>query len=199
MTGYLTTNLVIGNGYIQALQRGESKAFEALVEQFQDKIVNTCYGFVQNAEDAEDIAQEVFIEVYKSVNNFRAESQLSTWIYRIAVTKSLDFIRKKKRKKRWDSLKRVFGMESVAERLPSSTKQNPDAQVENEERRIILNTAIASLAENQRIVFTLHKFEGLSYKEIADVMDTSLSSVESLMHRAKKNLQKKLYNYYNDC
>ena len=89
---------------VEKLQRGESEAFRALVEEFKHKIVNTCYRFVMNREDAEDVAQEVFIQVHRSVKNFKGDSSLSTWIYRIAVSKSLDFLKHQKRQKRNISL-----------------------------------------------------------------------------------------------
>ena len=162
----------------------------------QEKVLNTCYRFLNNRQDAEDIAQEVFVEVYKSVSHFREEAKLSTWIYRIAVTRSLDLIRKRKRKKRMDNLRSAFGLEEIAERTPASSTVRPDASFENQERRKVLQKALDSLAANQRAAFVLSKYEDYSYQEISEIMGTSLSSVESLIHRAKKNLQKKLRGYY---
>ena len=82
---------------IENLKKGDINSFRILVNEHQRKVLNTCYRFLNNKEDAEDLTQEVFLEVYKSISSFRGESKISTWIYRIAVTKSLDFIRKKKR------------------------------------------------------------------------------------------------------
>jgi RNA polymerase sigma-70 factor (ECF subfamily) len=166
------------------------------VEQHQYKVMNTCYGFVHNEEDAEDLAQEVFLEVYNSIGTFREESKLSTWIYRICVTKSLDFLRKQKRKKRVGFLRAMFSQDQDLEQLPSSPATNPHVHLEQRERAEILRQAVDSLAENQKIAMTLSQYEDFSYQEIADVMDTTLSAVESLLHRAKKNLRKKLYHYY---
>lgn len=160
--------------------------------------MNTCYGFVHNYEDANDIAQEVFIEIFRSIKSFNEDSSLSTWIYRIATNKSLDFIRKIKRQKRWSELTRLsFNHNEGLEHIIADT-QDPNSVLENKERLKILNHAIDKLAENQKAAFTLHKYEDLSYKEIAMVLDTSVSSIESLMHRAKKNLQKHLYQYYKN-
>lgn len=181
---------------IQALQAGESTAFGKIVAQFQDHIVNTCFGFVNNSEDAEDLAQEVFIEVFRSIGNFRGGAKLSTWLYRIAVTKSLDFLRKKKAQKRIQFVKSLFGMDDEERQIADYKIVHPHLQLEQQERLNVLHQAVGQLAENQRIVFTLNKFEDLSYKEIAAVMDISLSSVESLIHRAKKNLKKRLRVYY---
>jgi RNA polymerase sigma-70 factor (ECF subfamily) len=178
------------------LKSGNPEAFKQFVDHYQSKVINTCYGFVHNREDAEDIAQEVFLEVYTSITRFREEAKLSTWIYRICVTKSLDFIRKKKRKKRFGFIRNILGVEKQIEQIPASPTTNPQTNLEQQERARILQQAVDSLAENQRIAITLSKDEGFSYQEIADIMGTSVSAIESLIHRAKKNLQKKLYQYY---
>ena len=171
--------------------------FSTIVAEHQDMVLNTCYRFVLNREDAEDIAQEVFLEAYRSLDSFRQESKLSTWLYRIAVTKSLDHLRKKKRKKRFSSLKRVMGFNDPAEELalPSSI-ETPAEALSGSERTEILQSALDSLPDNQKTAFLLSKYDGYSNQEIADVMQTTVSAVESLVHRAKKNLQKKLEKHY---
>jgi len=184
------------SGLVTKLQAGEPGAFESLVEEFQDKVVNTCYGFMHNKEDAEDTAQEVFIEIYRSINHFKEESRLSTWIYRIAVTKSLDALKKKNRKKRFAQIRGFFSDEKLGEEAFESSDSNPQEDLETNERRKILKQAVDSLAENQRIAITLFQYEGYSYSDITEIMETTLSAVESLIHRAKKNLQKKLIHYY---
>lgn len=181
----------------QELRCGNPAGFQQLVELHQSKVMNTCYGFVHNREDAEDIAQEVFLEVYKSIESFREDAKLSTWIYRICVTKSLDFLRKQKRKKRFGRLKQLFGKtQDLIEQIPAPLTETPHAHLEKQERAEILRQAVESLADNQKIAITLNKYEGFSYQEVAEIMGTSVSSVESLLHRAKKNLQKTLYHYY---
>jgi len=182
---------------IQAVKAGEAGAFQTLVEQYQDRVINTCYGFVRDREDAKDIAQEVFIEIYQSLEKFREEAKLSTWIYRISVTKSLDFLRRKNRKKRMGQFKKLFNIDDVAERIEQPSGNNPDKNMEARERAQILQQAMDRLPENQKIAITLSKYEGFSNKEISEIMNTSVSSVESLIHRAKVNLKKKLYRYYD--
>ena len=181
---------------IQALKSGNQEAFRALVKHTQNQVYNTCFGFVHNLHDAEDIAQEVFVEVFESIKGFNEDSSLSTWIYRIAVNKSLDFIRRKKRKKRWAELTRISTENSEEENNWFRHDQNPQLDMEQLERVSILNSAIDSLPVNQRKAFTLHKYEELSYAEIASIMNVTVSSVESLMHRAKENLKKKLTKFY---
>ncbi len=178
------------------LKKGDIKSYRMLVDEHQKKVLNTCYRFVGNREDAEDLTQEVFIEVYKSISSFRGESQISTWIYRIAVTKSLDFIRKKKRKKRFAILKNTFSGDTVEEDIPDNQNLNPGGKIEEKDRIRILNEALELLPENQKAAFTLSKYDEMSYKEIAEILNTTVSSVESLIHRAKENLKKKLRNYY---
>lgn len=179
---------------IVSLKDRSKSAFRELVAAFQDRVYNTCLGLLQNEQDAEECAQDVFIEVYRSVSSFRGDAKLSTWIYRIATTKSLELIRKRKRLKRFAFLKSLTG--SDGEELPVASFEHPGIQLEQKENAQVLFAAIAQLPESQRVAFTLHKVEGLPYQEICEVMDTSLSSVESLMFRAKKNLQKQLKDYY---
>lgn len=170
--------------------------FQSIVETHQEKVRNTCFRFVKNPDDADELAQDVFVQVYESLSHFREESELSTWIYRIAVNKSLDFIRKKNRKKRFAQLTTLFGFGEEKEEIIIPIDDNPHQDLENKERKQILQSAIDKLPENQRKAITLSKYEGFSNKEIVSIMKLSLSSVESLIHRAKKNLHKQLYDYY---
>ena len=181
---------------LKGVQAGDEQAFRKLVEQFQVMVVNTCKGFVYQLHDAEDLAQEVFIEVFHSSTKFRGDAKLSTWIYRIAVNKSLNFIRDNKRRTFIQSIgNSVFGSKSLD--IPANdVTDRPDLEAENNQRRENLYRAINELPERQRVAFSLSKFDDLSYREIADVMELSVASVESLIHRAKLNLQKKLYQCY---
>jgi RNA polymerase sigma factor (sigma-70 family) len=183
--------------FISALKEGNASAYKELVSQYSGKVFNTSIGILQNAEDAEDITQEVFIEVFKSVHAFKGESKLSTWIYRITVIKALEFLRKKKRKKRFAIVQSLFGMESVLPETDMPHFYHPGVQLENKERSAILFKAIEQLVDKQKTAFILHKVEGLSYAEVAEIMKTTVPSVESLLFRAKQNLQKLLADYYN--
>ncbi len=179
---------------ISSLQNQSESAFRELVSAYQDRVYNTCLGLVQNEEDAEECAQDVFIEVYRSVSKFRGDAKLSTWVYRIATTKSLELIRKQKRQKRFAFLRSLTSKEG--EELPLTNFEHPGLALEQKENAQVLFKAIEQLPDSQRVAFTLHKVEGLPYQEISEIMDTSLSSIESLMFRARKNLQKTLRNYY---
>ena len=183
------------NILVSKLVKKDEEAFKILVEQYRNKVYNTSLGFVQNTGDAEDITQEVFIEIFESINGFRGSSKLSTWIYRITVTKSLDFIKAKKRKKRFAVFTSLFGEKQEIIYDPADFI-HPGIKMENKELASVLFKALEKLPQNQKIAFTLNKIEDLSYGEICEVMNISLSSVESLMHRAKNNLKKILADYY---
>src|SRR5258705_1289199 len=174
---------------IQGLRNGDEAAFKFLVDTYQDRIFNTAIGIVQNAGDAEDVAQEVFIQVYRSIHQFKGDSKLSTWLYRIATTRALDLLRSRKSKKRFGFMQRLFGEnnEPIYE-VPDFN--HPGITLEKKEDAARLFKAIRQLPDNQKTAFTLHKLEDLSYKEVSEVMKTSVAAVESLMHRAKLNLRK---------
>lgn len=166
-----------------------------MVEHHKAIVYNTSLGIVQNSTDAEDITQEVFIQAFHSIKAFKCESKLSTWLYRIAVSKSLDHLRAKKRKKRFGTLDARFGQHNEPS-VEQATFVHPGVQLENKERAAVLFRAIHKLPENQKAAFILHKTEGLSYQEVAEVLKLSVSSVESLLFRARANLQKYLEGYY---
>lgn len=184
---------------INRLIKHDETAYREFVEKHQQMVINTCNGFVHNSDDAQDIAQDVFIEIFRSLKNFRNESKISTWLYRIAVNKSLNFIRKNKKHSILRSIDSYFdgddGNNNKIE-IPEKNLQYHDSNMDNQERSVILNKAISSLPKNQKIAFTLNKYDEIKYNEIAEIMSVSLSAVESLIHRAKLGLQKKLVNYY---
>jgi RNA polymerase sigma-70 factor (ECF subfamily) len=180
---------------IEKLKNGDESAFKLIVDTRKGLVYNTALGLLQSAEDAEDITQEVFIKVYESVHQFKGESAFSTWLYKIAVTKSLELIRSRKRKKRFAFFTSILGENNELKHDPPEF-HHPGIQLDNRERAATLFKAIAKLPDNQRVAFTLHKLEGVSYMEIGDVMQLSVSAVESLIHRAKSNLKKDLEDYY---
>ena len=186
---------------LDSLIQGDPDAFDALITQYQDHVVNTCARFVYNLQDAEDVAQNVFIEVYQSVGRFRRQSKLSTWIYRIAVTKSLDFVRKMNRKKRVGKVKRLFGLDSDEGQTtidPPDSAPSPQENLEIQERAAILDQAIKMLPENQRTAIVLTQYEHLSQAEVSEIMGNTVSAVESLIHRAKGNLRRHLEAFYEN-
>lgn len=178
---------------ISKLKSNDIGAFNELVSNWQDKVYNTAISIVQNPEDAEDIAQEVFVTIYERIQNFRGEATLSTWIYRITISKSLDHEKRKKRLKHGGFLRRIFVTREDDE---PAHFDHPGILLDNKEMAATLFKALKKLPENQRIAFTLQKTEGLGNNEIAQIMNTSLFAVESLQSRAKKNLKDLLRKYY---
>jgi RNA polymerase sigma-70 factor (ECF subfamily) len=174
-------------------KQGDKSVFPELVEQGKDMVFNTALGIVQNEQDAEDITQEVFITLYEEIHNFRKESKLSTWLYRITIHKALDHERKKKRQKHGGLLKRIF---SLQENDDPPNFNHPGVILDQKEQATILFRAISKLPDQQRAVFVLHKLEGLNNQEIAAILKCSLVAVESLQTRAKNNLRKTLKAYY---
>lgn len=182
---------------IQGIQQADRQAFRTLVVTYQPMVVNTCLGIVHNQPDAEDIAQDVFLEVFRNAGNFRGDARLSTWLYRIAVNRSLNFVRNNRRKRFWKSLEDAFGGgRNVLQEISENRNDQPDNGITEKQRREMLYKAIDKLPEKQRVAFTLNKYEDLTYQQIAEIMDLSLASIESLIHRAKKNLQDQLYECY---
>ncbi|MFT6246231.1 MAG: RNA polymerase sigma-70 factor (ECF subfamily) [Salibacteraceae bacterium] len=184
--------------FLELNKRNKDKAFSYLVDAYSSKVFNTCINLIRSREDAEDVTQEVFTAVYLSLDTFGGDSKLSTWIYSIALNKSKEFLRKKTRKKRSGMMTTIEKDDSHT--VPTATIEfnHPGVLLENKERTQVLFHAIDQLVENQKISYTLHKIEGMSYSEIAELTELSVSSVESLMFRAKKKLHQLLEDYYKE-
>lgn len=185
--------------FINNLKQGKQSAFSQLLDDYQQKVFSTCISFIPNKEDAEDVAQEVFLEVFKSIAKFKGDAKLSTWIYRIATNKCLEFIRKKNTKKRFAFMQSILGNEIPIDKTSYFTEFNhPGILLENKEKSKIIYKAINTLPDSQKVVFTLAKIDGKSYQEIVEITGKSLSSVESTMFRAKQSLKEKLSNFYKN-
>ena len=183
---------------IEGILRRDRYAFQCLVERYQKQVIKTACYFVGNMEDAEDLSQEIFLDIINSINSFKRSSSLSTWIYRITVNKSLNMVKRHQRHGlmiRLESLLwRSSSPGSGQEPEPSATAND----FEQQEKQRLLHAAIGRLPENQRIAFVLSKFDDQSYKQIADIMKIGLPAVESLIHRAKLNLQKLLIHHFSE-
>lgn len=182
---------------IEQLKRGNEAAFKTIVEQWKDLVFNTVLGIVQNETEAEDLTQDVFIKVFENISSFKGQSKFSTWLYRIATRTALDHLRSRKRKKRFGSVFSMMGnAKNESDELPDF--QHPGVSLDNKERSKILFKAISRLPENQKAAFILNKMEGLSYREISEVLNTTVSAVESLISRANGNLRKQMEEYYRN-
>lgn len=176
---------------IGQILNGDNSLFRHLVDKYKLQVQRTCYGLTQSHSDAEDIAQEVFVEIFESLASFRHESKFSTWIYRIAVNKSLNFLRKQKRRGVMQSLEDLLSGKGRIDRGEYIDDHRlPDDFTDPEENLKRLKSALHKLPANQQTAITLYTYQQLSYKQIAEVMDISISSVESLIFRSKRNLRK---------
>ena len=164
--------------------------FEKLYHEYKTLVFNMALNYLQNVEDAEEITQDVFVQVHISLHQFGEKSSVKTWIYRITINKCLDCIKHKNSKKRFF----IFGTKSQNEKeyLNISHFEHPGILLENKEKATILFEVINELNENQKTAFILSKIDGLSNPEISEVMQLSISSVESLIFRAKATLKEKL-------
>jgi RNA polymerase sigma-70 factor (ECF subfamily) len=155
-------------------------------------VYNLCLNYLQNAQDAEEITQDVFLKVHAKLGGFKAESELKTWIYRIAVNQCLDFLKAKKRTKRFGFILSI-GKEVAEDAVPFATFNHPGVQLEHREETERIFTCINQLPERQKTALLLKSMEQLSQKEVAHVMNLSEKSVESLLSRAKANLKNALH------
>jgi len=169
---------------VQRISKGDKSAFEELVKKYEHSVFNLIYRYIGNYTEVEDVAQEVFIKVWRKARSFRGKSMFSTWLYRIVVNHCLNY--RSKYKQRPLSLDQMMEKENI----PNSMKQEID--FEKKKKAEIVRKAIDDLPGKQRMALILSKYEGKSYKEIAEFMNKSLSSIESLIFRAKVNLKKKL-------
>lgn len=167
---------------IQDVQEGSHEAFRDLVELHMRRVYDIAYGFVNDHDDAEDVAQEVFVKVYHSVKNFRQDSGFSTWLYRIATNSSLDRLKQRKR-----SIARLVPME---EAQITGTTMNQSA--ERSEDSVLIERALHELPTLQRAVVMLRHMDGFSTKQVSSILQCSEGTVKTHLHRGLKKMRKKL-------
>lgn len=167
--------------------------FKKIYEEHKKLVYNMCLNYVLSRTDAEDIAQEVFVKVYHNYHTFNEEkASLKTWICRIAINQSLDFLKAKKAKKRLGFLSSIF-YEDTNEPLKELVEvDHPGIQLEQKEEVDKILKIIYNLPENQKTAIILMKIEGRSQKEVAEIMDVSVKALESIIQRAKTNINSKL-------
>jgi RNA polymerase sigma factor (sigma-70 family) len=178
---------------IEQIKNREEKAFTIFIDLYKDMVFRICLSFAHNKEDAEELTQDVFVDAFTNIGSFKKEAKIQTWLYRIAINKSLNL----KRSRTKNSLLEILGMTpSIEKEIHYKdfmlTQSNAEANHITEENNKILYACIARLKEEQRIAFTLNKVDGFSYAEVAEIMKISLPKTETLIHRAKKKLQEDL-------
>ncbi len=171
---------------IERVNSGEKEAFTLLIERYQQKVFQTCMGFMHNQTDAEDLAQEVFIKVYKSLKSFQGNSSFGTWIYRITVNKAINQLRRNK-------LRTLVGLDARAMETPADHNKADGPLLQREQKEQI-KRALNQLNSQQKAAFVLFYYQELSMVEVAGVLQKSQKATESLVFRARQNLQKMLRN-----
>ncbi|MBK6937322.1 MAG: RNA polymerase sigma factor [Chitinophagaceae bacterium] len=169
---------------IQSILDGNQRDYELLVKKYQTNVFRTAIGMLHNKEDAEEITQDVFIKVFHSLSSFSGKSAFSTWLYRIAINTSISYLRKKKRKGVWIELTDFFHIQSKEKHTELVLTEKND--------KILIQQAIDSLSDKQKLAFILTKHEELPQRQVAEIMEISEGAVEQLVVRAKTNLRKKL-------
>lgn len=172
---------------IQAVADGDKQALATLYKRYAEKIYNTALSYTKSIEDAEEITQDVFLKIYHSALSFKGSSSLNTWIYRIAVNTSLNYVKKRNRIRLW-------GSKSQKPELVDFN--HPGVLLEQKENAKILFKLIDCLPARQKTAFILSYVEYLPRQEVADIMEISLKAVESLLQRAKQNMRLELEKMY---
>jgi RNA polymerase sigma-70 factor (ECF subfamily) len=183
---------------IRRLKERDERAFREMVEEFGDRVYNLTYRMLGNREEAEDVAQEVFITVFKSISAFRGESKFSTWLYRITANhckNRIKYLARRHDRGHAELDDRVDGgLDGPSLGAPRPAPR-PDLQLEGAQAEQILQDAIASLDEEQRILVILRDVEDLSYEEICSITELPEGTVKSRLHRARITLRKKLLKH----
>ena len=176
------------------VRNGNQAAFKTLVEKYQGPITNLIYHMMLNHAEAEELAQEVFLKVYQAAARYRSDAKFSTWLYRIATNLSLNELKSRRGRKtvslEESLLDRAASGLTAANRIP-----DPASQLERRELAKALERALQALPERQRVAVILQRFEGFSYREVADSMGCSVEAVEALLSRAKISLKESLAGY----
>ncbi|MEZ0485138.1 RNA polymerase sigma factor [Fibrella aquatica] len=184
---------------LDAIGQGDDVAFRQLYDLTKGRVYNTALGYVRNREEAEEITQDVYVEAFRSLGTFGREASVTTWLYRITVNKSLDFLKHRQRQKRFAFLTSLFNGETGAVDYEPATSVHPGVLLEQQENAAILFKAIDKLADKQKTAYILTRIEGLSNVEAAAVMEVSVGAVESLLQRATENLKKQLAGWYKSA
>jgi RNA polymerase sigma-70 factor (ECF subfamily) len=179
-------------------REGDTRAFDALILKYGDKLYGLVYHMTSHKEDTHDLLQEIFARAYQSLKSFRGSSSFYTWIYQIAVNLTLNFLKKRKRR----SGLSLNELEASAQQDPalidSTHEANPERQTNLNELQIRLNKAMQKLSEPHRMVVTMFDIQGMSHGEIAKVLKTSEGTIRSRLHYAHLQLQSALQDTWNE-
>jgi RNA polymerase sigma-70 factor (ECF subfamily) len=177
---------------MQAFQRGDESAFETLVGRHRDRVFRLAYRYLGEASSAEDLAQETFLRVYRTRSSWRPEAKFSTWLYRVTANACLNEIRARRARRAVETTAPAAAGGAVAPEPADPAAPDPAGEALRAETAAVVREAVAALDEDQRTAVLLSKYEGLSYRELADAMQRSVPAVKSLLVRARANLRQAL-------
>jgi RNA polymerase sigma-70 factor (ECF subfamily) len=181
---------------VRRAQDGDLSAFDELICRYQERVYATVYHMTSNHEDASDLTQETFVKAYKALNSFKGDSGFFTWIYRIAVNKTINFLKQRKNRQNGFSLNDLdFNAEHDPDLVSLVSDKNPRRDNDLAELQEKLNEAMQKLSDVHRLVVTLHDVQGLSHEEIGKIMDCNPGTVRSRLFYARQQLQGSLADY----
>jgi RNA polymerase sigma factor (sigma-70 family) len=180
---------------VKLARRGDLKAYDELVKRYQERIYATIYHMTSNHEDANDLAQESFIKAFSALKSFKGGSTFYTWLYRIAVNKTINFLKQRKNKYHLSLNDIDFNAEHDPDLMALISDKTPIRDVALSELQKKLNEALLKLSEPHRMVVVLHDVQGMSHDEIADVMDCNIGTVRSRLFYARQQMQGQLADY----
>lgn len=182
---------------VKQAQNGDLAAYDELVTRYQERIYATLYHMTANHEDANDLAQEALIKGYQALRSFKGDSSFYTWIYRIAVNKTINFLKQRKNRSHMSLNDLDFNAENDPDLVALVSDKTPRRDLSLAELQEKLNSAMMKLSDVHRMVATLHDVQGLSHEEIARIMDCNIGTVRSRLFYARQQLQAYLSDYLN--
>ena len=180
---------------VRRAQRGDLKAYDELVQRYQERIYATVYHMTSNHEDANDLAQDSFIKAYQALKSFKGGSSFYTWLYRIAVNKTINFLKQRKNRTHMSLNDLDFNTENNPDLVALISENTPRRDAGLKELQEKLNAALLKLSEPHRLVVVLHDVQGQSHEEIAEIMDCNIGTVRSRLFYARQQLQSLLTDY----
>jgi RNA polymerase sigma factor (sigma-70 family) len=180
---------------VDRTRRGDLSAYDELVRRYQERIYATIYHMTANHEDANDLTQESFIKAFQALKSFKGGSSFYTWVYRIAVNKTINFLKQRKNRCHMSLNDLDFNAEHNPDLVALISDKTPRREAGLAELQEKLNEAMQTLSEPHRMVVTLHDVQGLSHEEIADIMECNIGTVRSRLFYARQQLQSKLSDY----
>jgi RNA polymerase sigma-70 factor (ECF subfamily) len=180
---------------VERAQKGDISAYDELVRRYQERVYATIYHMTANHEDANDLAQETFIKGYQALKSFKGDSSFYTWVYRIAVNKTINFLKQRKNKAHLSLNDLDFNAENDPDLVALVSDKTPRRDVNLTELQEKLNAAMLKLSPVHRLVVTLHDVQGLSHEEIGKIMDCNIGTVRSRLFYARQQLQAYLSDY----